>query len=114
MKELNDEKLCHLVACVASLYVETAGGIAIIVCKRDAMNSSSNKASPPLLLAQLCLIDMQIFSESVQNQGIRLKQKYLDASIEEIGQQFGAFWRACRGKPQFKESVLHCEHEKRE
>lgn len=76
LDELDDDKLFVLIEYVGKLFVQAADGIAKIVCERDEANEKT-KELPPVLLHELCRIDMRQFVKQLQAQLSIINFNYL-------------------------------------
>lgn len=82
LQMFNVNTLCQLVACVAKLFVEAADSIADTVCELNDLNEASHyEKVPPVLPAELALVDMSSLVRTWETGRVRLKYMCSDAAI---------------------------------
>ena len=86
----NDEDMAtynNIVSTVANFSLQIVVGISKVCAERDNQNSSTQRL-PPVLPLDLCTILSRDFICSLEQQRIRLKQKFSDVEVEKIDDQF--------------------------
>lgn len=85
----DEEKAAHdnIVSTVATFSLCIVIGISKVCAERDDRNSSADEL-PPVLPLDLCSVHSRDFMACLQQQRIRLKQKFSDEEVEQIDRQF--------------------------
>ena len=86
----NDQDMAtynNIVSTVANFSLQIVVGISKVCAERDNQNSSTQQL-PPVLPLDLCTILSRDFICSLEQQRIRLKQKFSDVEVEKIDDQF--------------------------
>lgn len=84
-----EDKAAHerIVSTIANFSLQIIIGAAKVVAERDADNSMADEL-PPVLPLDLCSVDSRLFTACLEQQRIRLKEKFSNEELERIDQQF--------------------------
>lgn len=77
----------NIVSTIANFSLQIVAGISKVCAERDNRNSSADQL-PPVLPLDLCSVHSRDFTSCLQQQMIWLKQKFSDAEVEKIDDQF--------------------------
>mgnify|MGYP003321281629 CR=1 FL=1 len=98
----------EIVSSFANFGLQIVTGVMKIVVERDARNSGTEEI-PPVLPLDLFNVNSRLFTASLQQQRIRLRQKLSDEAIEQIDEQFRQLRIAVREETGLK-AVLEQAH----
>lgn len=113
MEELDVDDVCRLGSSVAVLLLVHPMDLSISCVNVMLGMRLLTKNFHQCFRAELSRIDMRLFVRTQQTQGVRLKRRCSDESVEDISLQFGSFLRAYREQEIFEAAVPQCEREKR-
>jgi len=77
----------NIVSTIANFSLQIVAGISKVCAEHDNRNSSADQL-PPVLPLDLCSVHSRDFTSCLQQQMIRIKQKFSDAEVEKIDDQF--------------------------
>jgi hypothetical protein len=83
----NDKQEIDRISTVASFSLDIVVGVSKFVAERNSGNKAGD-ALPPVLPLDLYYMDTRLFTASLQEQRLRLRQRLSDEKIDRIDQQF--------------------------
>ncbi len=95
----------NIVSTIANFSLQMVVGISDVCAERDNLNSATDEL-PPVLPLDLCAVLSRDFVSCLQQQRIRLRQKFSDEDVENIDEQFRKLRLAFKEQSGFSQ-MLH-------